>query len=98
MASTSKPRSSRTKPSRTKPSRAKPSRLKVREHRERLRRQGLRPIQIWVLAVAASSHGTRRAFFARTRTLLSTENPTFSARMMVAIVSKRGLAPGASVL
>ena len=39
-----------------------------------------------------------RAFFARTGNLLSTENPTFSARMMVAIVSKRGLAPGASVL
>jgi hypothetical protein len=38
-----------------------------------------------------------RAFFARTGNLL-TENPTFSARMMVAIVSKRGLAPGASVL
>jgi MFS transporter, MHS family, proline/betaine transporter len=28
------------------------------------------------------------AFLARTETLLSTENPTFSARMMVAIVSK----------
>ena len=41
---------------------------------------------------------TRRAFFARTGNLLSTENPTFIARMMVAIVSKRGLAPGASVL
>jgi Protein of unknown function (DUF3018) len=57
MASTSKP---------------KPSRTKVREHRERLRSQGLRPIQIWVpdvrapsfrseahrqsLAVAASAH------------------------------------------
>ena len=39
-----------------------------------------------------------RAFFARTGNLLSTENPTFSARMMVAIVSKRGLASGASVL
>jgi hypothetical protein len=39
----------------------------------------------------------RRAFFARTGNLLSTENPTFSARMMVAIVSNRGLAPGASV-
>ena len=39
-----------------------------------------------------------RAFFARARPLLSTENPTFSARMMVAMVSKRGLAPGASVL
>ena len=36
----------------------------------------------------------RRAFFARTGNLLSTENPTFSARMMVAIVSKRGLAAG----
>ena len=34
-----------------------------------------------------------RAFFARTGNLLSIENPTFSARMMVAIVSKRGLAP-----
>ena len=39
-----------------------------------------------------------RAFLARTGNLLSIENPTFSARMMVAIVSKRGLAPGASVL
>jgi len=33
----------------------KPSRLKVREHRERLRAQGLRPIQIWVPDVRASS-------------------------------------------
>lgn len=39
-----------------------------------------------------------RAFFVRAGNLLSTENPTFSARIMVAIVSKRGLAPGASVL
>lgn len=39
-----------------------------------------------------------RAFFARTGNRLSIEKPTFSARMMVAIVSKRGLAPGASVL
>jgi hypothetical protein len=34
---------------------AKPTRLKVREHRERLRAQGLRPIQIWVPDVRASS-------------------------------------------
>jgi hypothetical protein len=34
---------------------AKPSRIKVREHRERLREQGLRPIQIWVPDVRASS-------------------------------------------
>jgi len=34
-----------------------------------------------------------RGFFVRTGNLLSTQNPTFSARMMVAIVSKRGLAP-----
>jgi hypothetical protein len=33
----------------------KPSRLKVREHRARLRAQGLRPIQIWVPDVRASS-------------------------------------------
>ena len=39
-----------------------------------------------------------RAFLVRTGNLLSIEKPTFSARMMVAIVSKRGLAPGASVL
>ena len=39
-----------------------------------------------------------RAFFARTGNRLSIEKPTLSARMMVAIVSKRGLAPGASVL
>jgi hypothetical protein len=32
----------------------------------------------------------RRAFFARTGNLLSTENPTFSVRMMAAVVSKRG--------
>jgi len=31
------------------------SREKVREHRERLRSQGLRPIQIWVPDVRASS-------------------------------------------
>jgi hypothetical protein len=34
---------------------AKPSRVKVMEHRERLRAQGLRPIQIWVPDVRASS-------------------------------------------
>jgi hypothetical protein len=34
---------------------AKPTRLKVRDHRERLRAQGLRPIQIWVPDVRASS-------------------------------------------
>ena len=34
---------------------AKPSRVKVRRHRERLREQGLRPIQIWVPDVRASS-------------------------------------------
>lgn len=34
---------------------AKPSRVKVMEHRERLRALGLRPIQIWVPDVRASS-------------------------------------------
>ena len=34
---------------------AKPSHMKVRRHRERLREQGLRPIQIWVPDVRASS-------------------------------------------
>lgn len=34
---------------------AKPGRVKVQEHRERLRAQGLRPIQIWVPDVRASS-------------------------------------------
>jgi hypothetical protein len=34
---------------------AKPTKLKVQEHRERLRAQGLRPIQIWVPDVRASS-------------------------------------------
>jgi len=34
---------------------AKPTRVKVREHRDRLRAQGLRPIQIWVPDVRASS-------------------------------------------
>ena len=34
-----------------------------------------------------------RAFFARTGNLLSIEKPTFSARMMMAIVSKRGFLP-----
>jgi hypothetical protein len=34
---------------------AKPTRAKVREHRERLRPQGLRPIQIWVPDLRASS-------------------------------------------
>ena len=33
----------------------KSSRDKVRPHRERLRKQGLRPIQIWVPDVRASS-------------------------------------------
>lgn len=33
----------------------KPTRDKVREHRERLRAQGLRPIQIWVPDVRATS-------------------------------------------
>lgn len=36
----------------------KPSRVKVREHRARLRAQGLRPIQIWVPDVRASSFKT----------------------------------------
>ena len=34
---------------------AKPTKMKVREHRDRLRAQGLRPIQIWVPDVRASS-------------------------------------------
>ena len=34
-------------------------RVKVREHRERLRAQGLRPIQIWVPDVRASSFRTQ---------------------------------------
>ncbi|MFN7023386.1 MAG: antitoxin MazE family protein [Pseudorhizobium sp.] len=36
----------------------KPSRVKVSEHRARLRAQGLRPIQIWVPDVRASSFKT----------------------------------------
>ncbi len=34
---------------------AKPTKMKVHEHRDRLRAQGLRPIQIWVPDVRASS-------------------------------------------
>ena len=34
---------------------AKPAKVKVQEHRNRLRAQGLRPIQIWVPDVRASS-------------------------------------------
>jgi hypothetical protein len=34
---------------------AKPTRVKVQEHRDRLRAQGLRPVQIWVPDVRASS-------------------------------------------
>jgi hypothetical protein len=34
---------------------AKPTRVKVQEHRDRLRVQGMRPIQIWVPDVRASS-------------------------------------------
>jgi hypothetical protein len=34
---------------------SKPTRVKVQEHRDRLRAQGLRPIQIWVPDVRASS-------------------------------------------
>jgi hypothetical protein len=34
---------------------AKPTRVKVQEHRDRLRAQGLRPIQIWVPDMRASS-------------------------------------------
>lgn len=34
---------------------AKSTRIKVQEHRERLRAQGLRPIQIWVPDVRATS-------------------------------------------
>ena len=37
---------------------AKPTRVKVQEHRDRLRAQGLRPIQIWVPDVRASSFQT----------------------------------------
>jgi hypothetical protein len=33
----------------------KPTKVKVQEHRDRLRAQGLRPIQIWVPDVRASS-------------------------------------------
>lgn len=36
----------------------KSSKVKVREHRDRLRAQGLRPIQIWVPDVRASSFRT----------------------------------------
>jgi hypothetical protein len=36
-------------------SKSKLSRTKVRQHRERLRAQGLRPIQIWVPDMRASS-------------------------------------------
>jgi hypothetical protein len=36
-------------------SKPKTAAVKVREHRERLRAQGLRPIQIWVPDVRASS-------------------------------------------
>lgn len=36
-------------------SKPKPTRVKVSEHRARLRAQGLRPIQIWVPDVRASS-------------------------------------------
>lgn len=42
-------------PSATSP---KPTRVKVQEHRDRLRAQGLRPIQIWVPDVRASSFRT----------------------------------------
>jgi hypothetical protein len=34
---------------------AKPTKMKVQEHRDRLRAQGLRPIQVWVPDVRASS-------------------------------------------
>jgi hypothetical protein len=34
---------------------AKPTKVKVQEHRDRLRAQGLRPVQIWVPDVCASS-------------------------------------------
>ena len=37
---------------------AKPTKMKVQEHRDRLRAQGLRPIQIWVPDVRASSFRT----------------------------------------
>ena len=66
------------------------------ERRERL--------EAWAASESAFAHSqyyaavNLRAFFARAGNLLSIEKPTFSARMMVAIVSKRGLAPGASVL
>jgi hypothetical protein len=33
----------------------KPTKVKVQQHRDRLRAQGLRPIQIWVPDVRASS-------------------------------------------
>ena len=44
-----------TSPNRKSPSRAKAARAKVQRHRDRLRAQGLRPIQIWVPDVRASS-------------------------------------------
>ncbi|MDH0911743.1 antitoxin MazE family protein [Rhizobium pusense] len=39
-------------------SKPKPTRVKVSEHRARLRAQGLRPIQVWVPDVRASSFKT----------------------------------------
>jgi hypothetical protein len=75
------------------------------KHNNRMLRSERRErLEAWAASESAFGHSqycaafNLRAFLARTGNLLSIENPTFSARMMVAIVSKRGLAPGASVL
>jgi hypothetical protein len=57
----------------------KSTRVKVREHRDRLRAQGLRPIQIWVPDVRASSFRSEahRQSLAVAASALAAEDQTF---------------------
>ena len=57
----------------------KPTKVKVQEHRQRLRAQGLRPIQIWVPDVRASSFRSEahRQSLAVTRSAYAVEDQAF---------------------
>ena len=57
----------------------KPTRVKVQEHRDRLRALGLRPIQIWVPDVRASSFRSEahRQSLAVTASTHAAENQAF---------------------
>jgi hypothetical protein len=69
------------------PARSKPSRDKVRAHRVRLRRQGLRPVQMWVVDTrsAAFRAEARRQSLAVARSVGESDDQAF-----VDAISDRG--------